>query len=160
MRKVKPRPYRPPPTLSKAEIAEIDALLKKHRDQQRRELPADIAFYNERRDSGRTCKQACSDLLRSGIPSNRGLRLLAGLHLLEGGEQEAWQEAWDVEGTLVLDIARHVQLVTGLLRAAGHKQARNKAAEHAASHWRGVRKFASGAALLKWLWNHERDDAL
>ena len=84
--KAKRRTRKPPLSLSKAEIAEIDALLKKHREQLRRGMPADVAFYYERRDSGRTCRQACADLLRSGIPMSRGLRLLAGLHMLEADD--------------------------------------------------------------------------
>ena len=124
-------------------------------------MPEDVAYYYERRDSGRTCRQACADLLRSGIPMSRSLRLLAGLHMLEADELKKWQKAWDVEGTFVLDIARDVQLVTGLLRDAGYKDAKTRAAEYVSlRHWRGVRSFSSGEALLKWLQRHKTDEAL
>jgi hypothetical protein len=88
---MKQRIRKPRLSLSKAEIAKIDALRKKHRDELRRGMPKDVAYYYERRDSGRTCRQACADLLRSGIPMSRGLRLLAGLHMLEGDELKKWR---------------------------------------------------------------------
>ena len=71
-KKGKKRPYKPPPRLDKAEIAKIDALLKEHRDQLPRVLPADVAFYTERRASGHTSQEACSGLLMSGIADRPG----------------------------------------------------------------------------------------
>ena len=143
--KKRKRPYKPSQPPSEAKIAEIDAMLKAHRDQHRREMPADVAFYYERIDGGCTSKQACFELLRSGLLRDRGLSGLVSLHLYGIPDDQE-------NSTLALYIARHVKLVTELLEAAGcRKGARTKAAWHAVHHWRGVRHFNTSDALLKWV---------
>jgi hypothetical protein len=110
-------------------------------------------------DIDRVIDQAVDDLLDSNIPLSQFTKQFIKADRQKARDPKRWERTRD--RTLALTIASRLDWLTGLLAHAGFKDARTRAAEYLAVHWRkivqedrGRSRFSSGPALAAWLRRH------
>jgi len=111
-------------------------------------------------DIDRVIDEAVDDLLDSNIPLSQITKQFIKADRQKARDPKGWERTRD--GVLALAIASQLVWLTELLaRHAGFKDARTRAAEYLAVHWRkivredrGRSRFSSGPALAAWLRRH------